>query len=98
MPIALICIKIESLTLTVFKKLRSMKFLRVYLSLACMSLCTSLLLAQGYRIEVDIAGLSRDTVILGEYFTSRMIPVDTVVLDQKGRGTFEGDQAFTGGL
>ena len=75
-----------------------MKFLRAYLSLFCMSLCTSLLLAQGYRIEVDIAGLSRDTVILGEYFTSRMIPVDTVVLDQKGRGIFEGDQAFTGGL
>ena len=66
--------------------------------MVCMSLCSSLLLAQGYRIEVEIKGLSRDTVILGEYFTSRMIPKDTIVLDQKGKGTFEGDQAFAGGL
>ncbi len=66
--------------------------------MVCMSLCSSLLLAQGYRIEVEIKGLSSDTVILGEYFTSRMIPKDTIVLDQKGRGTFEGDQAFAGGL
>jgi len=59
---------------------------------------SSFISAQGYRIEVEFEGLSNDTIILGEYFTSRMIPKDTVVLDQKGMGVFEGKKAFTGGL
>ena len=61
-------------------------------------LLSSSLSAQGYRIEVKFKGLSNDTIILGEYFTSRMIPKDTTVLDQNGLGVFEGDKAFTGGL
>lgn len=54
--------------------------------------------AQGYRIEVEFKDLSNDTLILGEYFTNRMIPKDTTILDKTGRGVFEGDQSFTGGL
>lgn len=57
-----------------------------------------ILLGQGYRIEVTMNGLSRDTLILGEYFTSRMVPKDTVVLDLKGHGVFEGAEPFQGGL
>lgn len=53
---------------------------------------------QGYRIELSAKGMAHDTVILGEYFTSRMIPKDTVVLDNKGHGIFEGPDAFKGGL
>jgi thiol-disulfide isomerase/thioredoxin len=53
---------------------------------------------QGYRIAVSFKGLSSDTVILGEYFTTRMIPKDTLVLDRSGKGVFEGSEAFTGGL
>jgi hypothetical protein len=53
---------------------------------------------QGYRIEVSINGLSGDTLILGEYFTTRMIPMDTIILDAEGNGTFEGERAFEGGL
>jgi thiol-disulfide isomerase/thioredoxin len=53
---------------------------------------------QGYRVEVIVDGLSGDTVILGEYFTTRMIPKDTMVLDHKGRGVFEGPEPFSGGL
>jgi thiol-disulfide isomerase/thioredoxin len=54
--------------------------------------------AQGYKIEVTLNGLSEDTLILGEYFTSRMVPKDTIVLDRKGMGVFEGKEPFTGGL
>jgi thiol-disulfide isomerase/thioredoxin len=54
--------------------------------------------AQGYNIKVFMEGLSGDTLILGEYFTSRMIPKDTVVLDRKGTGVFQGEKPFTGGL
>jgi thiol-disulfide isomerase/thioredoxin len=53
---------------------------------------------QGYRIEVNLKGLSGDTIILGEYFTTRMIPKDTILLDQKGRGVFEGKEPYAGGL
>ena len=37
---------------------------------------------QGYQIEVQLKGLSGDTLILGEYITTRMAPKDTIVLDQ----------------
>lgn len=53
---------------------------------------------QGYQIEVQLKGLSGDTLILGEYITTRMAPKDTIVLDQKGNGTFKGEEAFVGGL
>jgi thiol-disulfide isomerase/thioredoxin len=69
-----------------------------FLSLISMILLSSSLFAQGYRIEVEFRGNSNDTIILGEYFTSRMIPKDTIVLDKNGRGIFTGGTAFTGGL
>jgi thiol-disulfide isomerase/thioredoxin len=53
---------------------------------------------QGYRIEVTMDGLSGDTLILGEYFTNRMIPKDTILLDRKGYGVFQGEESFQGGL
>ncbi len=43
-------------------------------------------------------GLSNDTVVLGEYFTTRMIPKDTLILDAGGYGVFEGKTEFPGGL
>ena len=59
---------------------------------------TSLLWAQGYRIDVEIKGIPNGTIILGEYFTSRMVPKDTLVLDQGGKGSFTGTEALAGGL
>jgi thiol-disulfide isomerase/thioredoxin len=73
-------------------------FKRLLPSLSILFLTSSSLLAQGYRIEVELKGLSNDTVIFGEYFTTRMIPKDTIVVDQKGRGVFEGSEKSTGGL
>ena len=78
--------------------MRLMTFLKGFFSLLSVILFSSTMSAQGYRIEVEFKGLSNDTVILGEYFTSRMIPKDTIVLDQKGMGIFEGEKVFTGGL
>jgi thiol-disulfide isomerase/thioredoxin len=59
---------------------------------------SSILSAQGYRIDVEIKGLSNDTLILGEYFTSRMIPKDTILVDKNGKGVFEGTESMVGGL
>jgi thiol-disulfide isomerase/thioredoxin len=72
------------------------KFLPVLITLLFLtSLASS---GQGYRIEVSLKGLSKDTLILGEYFTTRMIPKDTIIVDQNGRGVFTGSEAFQGGL
>jgi thiol-disulfide isomerase/thioredoxin len=92
--------KIESLTLTDLKKEHRMKVVKGFLPLAAgffMS-CFPLLYGQGHRIEITVEGLSNDTLILGEYFTTRMIPVDTLVLDRHGKGVFEGPDPFEGGL
>ncbi|MCP4310359.1 MAG: redoxin domain-containing protein [Bacteroidetes bacterium] len=56
------------------------------------------LYGQGYRIEIEIKGLSGDTLILGEYFTSRMVPKDTLILNKNGTGIFEDETPFQGGL
>lgn len=53
---------------------------------------------QGYQIKVNIKGLSVDTLILGEYFTSRMVPKDTIILRKDGTGVFENEIAFQGGM
>ena len=79
--------------------MRFMTFTRGFISfLSVILFSSSILLAQGYQIEVELKGLSKDTIILGEYFTSRMIPKDTMVLDQKGQGVFKGETPYTGGL
>ena len=70
----------------------SLSVLSLFLLISCQ------MNGQGYRIEVDLSGLSNDTLILGEYFTTRMVPKDTLVLDRNGTGIFEGDQPFAGGL
>ncbi|MGW8314378.1 MAG: thioredoxin-like domain-containing protein [Bacteroidales bacterium] len=61
-------------------------------------LFSAVLHGQGYRIEVSMAGLNRDTLILGEYFTTRMVPLDTILLDEKGTGTFTGEEPLVGGM
>ena len=74
-----------------------MKYWRVIL-VGVFAAVSVMLTGQGYRIEVTMEGLSGDTLILGEYFTSRMIPKDTIVLDRSGKGIFEGEVPFRGGL
>ena len=65
---------------------------------ALLLISPSTLSGQGYHIEVTMTGLSNDTLILGEYFTSRMVPKDTLVLDKQGHGVFKGSEVFEGGL
>jgi len=68
------------------------------LIIAVVVLCSMPLAGQGYRIEVTLEGMQQDTVILGEYFTTRMIPRDTAVLDHSGLGVLEGTEPLDGGL
>ena len=72
---------------------------RLYSLLASLFLFISIgLYGQGYHIEVSLKGLSGDTLILGEYLTSRMVPKDTIILDNNGNGIFRGEEPWQGGL
>ncbi len=55
---------------------------------------------QGYEIKVKIKNLKKDTIVLGHYFTkqSMLIPNDTVVLNDKGVGTFKGKEKLREGM
>ncbi|MEN8229438.1 MAG: thioredoxin-like domain-containing protein [Bacteroidota bacterium] len=69
-----------------------------FLPITLLFISSFTLSGQGYHIEVSMTGLSNDTLILGEYFTSRMVPKDTLVLDKRGNGVFQGSEPFQGGL
>ncbi len=54
--------------------------------------------AQGYNIEVKIKGFAHKNVILGHYFSNRMLPDDTVMLNNAGIGHLKGKTALPGGM
>ncbi|MCF8224661.1 MAG: DUF5106 domain-containing protein [Bacteroidales bacterium] len=53
---------------------------------------------QGYEIELNAPDFANKQVILAEYFTTRMIPKDTIILNSSGTGVFKGEKPFDGGL
>ncbi|TLX71533.1 redoxin domain-containing protein [Labilibacter sediminis] len=54
--------------------------------------------AQGYKIDVSIKGWQDTTLILGHYFNKKMLVNDTIQINDKGMGTFSGDEALPGGV
>ncbi len=54
--------------------------------------------AQGYQIKLKAPDFAGQEAILAEYFTSRMVPKDTVRLSILGEAVFKGDQPFDGGM
>jgi thiol-disulfide isomerase/thioredoxin len=54
--------------------------------------------SQGYTIDLEAPDFSGKEVILVEYFASRMVPLDTVLLNDNGNGSFRGDSLLDGGL
>ena len=56
------------------------------------------LFAQGYRIEVELPGQENKDVTLAYYFLDKIYAADTVSLDDKGMGVFEGDTLLSQGL
>ena len=52
----------------------------------------------GYQIKVKIDNLSNDTIFLAYHFGDKQYMKDTVKLDSKGMGVFEGDKALPGGF
>jgi thiol-disulfide isomerase/thioredoxin len=53
---------------------------------------------QGYDLKIKINGLSDTTVILGHYLNKSMYPDDTIKLDDKGYGVFEGNRILPEGI
>lgn len=54
--------------------------------------------AQGYNIKVKIPKLKKDSLILGHHFATMLIPDDTLVLNNKGEGSFKGKEKLKEGM
>lgn len=54
--------------------------------------------ASGYKIKTQISGLKDTTLLLGHHFGKKKFVVDTINLDSKGIGTFQGDSLLNGGI
>ena len=54
--------------------------------------------AQKHKIEVQVKGLSDTTLLLGYHYGEKKLVADTIRVDSKGRGVFEGDSLLDGGL
>ena len=54
--------------------------------------------AQDYKINVEINDLKDTSIYLGYYYGDKTYVKDTVILDNKGKGVFEGDSLLNQGL
>ena len=54
--------------------------------------------AQAYKIKIDISGFAGKDIILGHYFSDRMLPDDTCRLNAKGIGYLQGNEKLAGGM
>jgi len=70
-------------------------FLMVAVGFLC---CASASQAAGYKIKAQITGLKDTTLLLGHHFGKKKYVVDTITLDSKGSGVFEGDSLLDGGI
>lgn len=71
---------------------------KIMLLLLVSAILTGIASAQGYEIKVKIHHIPNDTVILGHHFNERLIPDDTVVLDNKCEGVFRGKEKLPVGM
>lgn len=51
-----------------------------------------------HKIEVKINGVKDTTLLLGYHYGPKKLVSDTIWVDSKGKGTFEGDSLLDGGL
>ncbi|MBN1790885.1 MAG: DUF5106 domain-containing protein [Bacteroidales bacterium] len=75
-----------------------MMILRNFFLVLIFAACSLLISGQGYEIKIKINGLSEKQVILGHYLSKSMYPDDTVKLDNKGSGVFEGSKSLPAGM
>ena len=54
--------------------------------------------AQSYKIDVEISDLNDTEIYLGYYYGDKTYVRDTIKLDSKGKGTFQGDSLLDQGL
>jgi len=54
--------------------------------------------AQGHRLEVAIHGLEDSTIYLAHHYGDLQLMKDTITLDSKGRGLFQGNELLPRGL
>ncbi len=68
------------------------------ISFIVLSLLTSSVMSQGYKISVKITGLADSTIYLGYYYGKFQSVIDTVTLDKSAKGVFENKDTVGGGI
>ena len=64
----------------------------ITLSLTCSTF------AQKHKIEITVKGLADTTLLLGYHYGAKKLVADTIRVDSKGHGVFQGDTLLDGGL
>lgn len=71
-----------------------MRLLLVYVII----LVSNVSFSQGYKIDIQLKGAEQQKVYLGTYYGHQKLIADSCILDEKGKGTFAGTEAFKHGL
>ncbi|HPY81916.1 MAG: DUF5106 domain-containing protein [Bacteroidales bacterium] len=53
---------------------------------------------KGHKIDVQVKGLKDTTLILGHHYGNKKLVADTIRVDAKGKGVFQGDTALPSGM
>ncbi|MBN2522316.1 MAG: DUF5106 domain-containing protein [Bacteroidales bacterium] len=75
-----------------------MKGLKILYFISFLLFSFSSLYSQGYQIDLTVNNLKDTTVILGHYLNQSMYPDDTVRIDERGYGVFQGENKLPEGL
>lgn len=74
------------------------KFFLITLTLSLMVFESTFAQKNGYRIEVEIEGLTQGDLLLGYHFGDKKYVKDTATVNSKGVAVFEGDTLLPGGI
>jgi peroxiredoxin len=70
-----------------------------FIFLWALTVLTSVSVAQGYKIKVQVKGLKeKDTLLLGHHFADKLFADDTLLVDKNGFGVFTGKKKLDGGI
>lgn len=70
-----------------------------YLFISLLAITQSLIAySQTHKIDIEISDLSNQEIFLGYYYGDKTFVSDTITLDSKGKGTFQGDSLLDQGV
>ena len=74
------------------------KILLGLLTIALLASAGNRLLAQGYKIEIQVKGMENKELYMGHYYADKTYVMDTVMADATGTVVFQDEKAIDGGV